>query len=72
MAHAVGTLPPGPATPAAWQLLRYSQSPLTFLDGCARRYGDPFTIRLAGYGKFVMMSLCRPLFVSSFFAESAS
>ncbi len=56
MAHAVGTLPPGPATPAAWQLLRYSQSPLTFLEGSARRYGDPFTIRLAGYGKFVMMS----------------
>jgi cytochrome P450 len=34
----------------------YSHSPLPFLEACARRYGDPFTIRLAGYGKFVMLA----------------
>ncbi|MEX2288108.1 MAG: cytochrome P450 [Planctomycetaceae bacterium] len=49
-------LPPGPNAPAAWQLLRYSQSPLSFLEECARRHGDPFTIRLAGYGTFVMLA----------------
>lgn len=49
-------LPPGPKAPAAWQLLHYSHSPLSYFDACARRYGDPFTIRLAGYGKFVMLA----------------
>ena len=49
-------LPPGPRSPAVWQLLRYSHSPLPFLEGCARRYGDPFTIRIAGYGQFVMLA----------------
>ena len=51
-----GLLPLGPKAPAAWQLLRYSQNPLTFLDECARRYGDTFTVRFAGYGKFVMLA----------------
>lgn len=50
------SLPPGPATPAAWQLLRYSHSPLAFLEECYRRFGDPFLVRLAGYGKFVMIA----------------
>ena len=50
------TLPPGPHSSAVWQLLRYSQSPLAFLEECAHRYGDPFTIQQAGYGSFVMLS----------------
>jgi unspecific monooxygenase len=37
-------------------LLHYTHSPLSFLEGCARRFGDPFTIRLAGYGKLVMLT----------------
>jgi cytochrome P450 len=49
-------LPPGPQTPAAWQLFRYSQSPLPFLDECAAHYGDSFLLRFAGYGKFVMLT----------------
>jgi cytochrome P450 len=49
-------LPPGPSTPAAWQLFRYSHSPLRFFETCARRYGDPFTVRWAGYGTFVMLA----------------
>lgn len=56
MTRAFDPLPPGPDTPAFWQLIRYSHSPLPFLEACARRYGDPFTIRLAGYGKFVMLA----------------
>jgi cytochrome P450 len=49
-------LPPGPRTPAAWQLLHYTLSPMGFLDQCQRRYGDTFTVRLAGYGTFVMLA----------------
>jgi cytochrome P450 len=49
-------LPPGPRTPSAWQLLHYSQSPLSFLERCAARHGDPFTVHWAGYGTFVMLS----------------
>jgi cytochrome P450 len=56
MPQGVIPLPPGPKTPAAWQLLRYSQSPLPFLEECGRRYGDPFTVRWAGYGTFVMLA----------------
>jgi cytochrome P450 len=56
MAHAVTPLPPGPSAPAAWQLLRYDHSPLHFLEACARHYGTPFTVRLAGYGTHVMLT----------------
>jgi cytochrome P450 len=56
MARLFVPLPPGPASPAVWQLLRYSHSPLPFLEACARRYGDPFTVRWAGYGRFVMLA----------------
>src|SRR6187399_2986179 len=47
---------PGPRSPAAWQLVRYSQSPLAFLEECAARYGNTFLVRLAGYGQFVMLA----------------
>ncbi len=50
------TLPPGPSASPVWQLLRYSHSPLPFLEECSRRFGEPFTIRLAGYGSFVMLT----------------
>ena len=56
MTLAVAPLPPGPQTPAVWQLLRYSHSPLPFLEASARRFGDPFTLQFAGYGTFVMLA----------------
>jgi cytochrome P450 len=56
MLQKLATLPPGPKSPAVWQLLHYTHSPLSFLESCARRYGDPFTVRLAGYGTFVMLA----------------
>ena len=56
MTRGVAPLPPGPTTPAVWQLLRYSHSPLPFLEACARHYGDPFTVRWAGFGSFVMLA----------------
>lgn len=49
-------LPPGPRTSVVWQLFRYSQSPLPFLDECSRHFGDPFTVKLAGYGSHVMLT----------------
>src|SRR5262245_49186119 len=51
-----GSLPPGPGIAPAWQLLRYTHAPLPFLEACGRRYGEPFTIRLAGYGTLVMLT----------------
>ena len=56
MVQAFAPLPPGPKSPSAWQLVRYSQSPLSFLEECAHRHGDPFTVRWAGYGSFVMLA----------------
>jgi cytochrome P450 len=50
------SLPPGPRAPAFWQLLRYAHSPLTFLEHCSRRYGDPFTVRCGGFGTIVFMT----------------
>jgi cytochrome P450 len=49
-------LPPGPKSPAWWQLLRFAGDPLGLLDECHRRYGDAFTLDIAGNGQFVMLS----------------
>jgi cytochrome P450 len=49
-------LPPGPAMPAALQLLHWLVRPYPFLDACARRFGDTFTVRMAGLGTFVMVA----------------
>lgn len=49
-------LPPGPDASSVWQLLQYNYRPLQFLEQCARQFGDPFTIRLAGYGTMVILT----------------
>jgi cytochrome P450 len=49
-------LPPGPTSPAWWQLVRFAGNPLRVLDECHRRYGDAFTLNLSGNGRFVMLS----------------
>jgi cytochrome P450 len=56
VAQAVAPLPPGPRTPAVWQVLRYAHAPLPLFEACGRRYGDAFTLRWAGYGRFVMLA----------------
>ena len=38
-------LPPGPRAPRAWQTLAWIAQPAGFLQRCARRHGDPFTLR---------------------------
>lgn len=38
-------LPPGPRLPRLIQIYRWLRYPVDFLEGCARRYGDVFTLR---------------------------
>ena len=40
-------LPPGPRLPAAAQTLLLLSRPTSFLDSCARKFGDVFTLRLS-------------------------
>jgi cytochrome P450 len=53
---AARVLPPGPRSPAWWQLLRFAGNPLGVLDECRRRYGDAFTLDVLADGHFVMLS----------------
>ena len=45
--------PPGPGLFATFDFMR---NPFRFLDGCARRYGDWFTVRVPGVSPFVFTS----------------
>lgn len=56
MSRPVAGLPPGPSSLAWWQLIRFAGDPLALLDECHRRYGDTFTLNIAGHGRFVMLS----------------
>src|SRR5919201_2522376 len=56
MAPPAFSLPPGPRAPAWWQLVRFAGDPLRLLDECHRRYGDAFTLNVAGNGRFVMLA----------------
>lgn len=56
MSPPVSDLPPGPSAPAWLQLVRFAGDPLGLLDDCHRRYGDAFTLHIAGNGRFVMLS----------------
>lgn len=49
-------LPPGPGSPRWWQLARFAHEPLEMFDECAARWGDAFTLDIAGHGRFVMLS----------------
>lgn len=48
-------LPPGPATPTAWQLLQWVVRPGPFMEENARRFGDAFTLRLIASGRNVFV-----------------
>src|SRR5947209_142666 len=56
MSPPASALPPGPWVPAWWQLVRFAGDPLGLLDECHGRYGDAFTLHIAGNGRFVMLS----------------
>ena len=50
---AASILPPGPGLLATFDFIR---NPFRFLDTCARRYGDWFTVRAPGVAPFVFTS----------------
>ena len=49
-------LPDGPKIPALWQLIQWIANPLGYLDDCAKRYGDIFTLKLSGFRPFVFIN----------------
>jgi cytochrome P450 len=49
-------LPPGPTQHPLLQTLRWIRAPLTVLHECRARFGDTFTLNLAGLGTFVHFS----------------
>jgi cytochrome P450 len=50
------TLPPGPRTPAAYNLAAYTRRPLQMLDAWQRRYGLVFTIPMTFFGTGVYVA----------------
>ncbi|KAA8965436.1 cytochrome P450 [Mycobacterium sp.] len=53
---ALDVLPPGPRLPAVVQTAAWLIRPWDFMQRCAARYGDMFTVRLAGEAPIVMVS----------------
>ncbi len=50
-------LPNGPQIPAIVQMLRWISNPMSFMEACAKRYGEIFTIRLEkNYPPLVIVS----------------
>jgi len=49
-------LPPGPGAHPLVQLFHFASRPLQLLEESLARYGDPFTLRLAGHGTYVSIS----------------
>jgi cytochrome P450 len=49
-------LPPGPRSPAMWQMLGLWSRPTAFVERCAARYGHRFTVQVIGQPPFVMLS----------------
>src|SRR5262249_15066925 len=50
------TVPPGPKLPAVLQLLNWIYRPIPFMQECARRYCDCFTIHFPGNPPLVFFS----------------
>lgn len=49
-------LPPGPRTPALYNLVRFGRRPIETLEQWHDRYGDAFTVRFTSLGKGVYVS----------------
>ena len=61
------TLPPGPRQPAALTTLNWLRRPYPFLDECAARHGDVFTIKILGLQPLVFFA--NPEHVREVFAD---
>ena len=59
------TLPDGPQSPQLWQLLQWIARPLDFMDSCAQRYGDLFTVHLSDWGPLIFC--CHPDAIQAIF-----
>lgn len=49
-------LPAGPSIPGWLQTMEFSRRPYEFVRGCSRRFGDTYTLKIAGMGDTVMFS----------------
>ena len=56
MSEHVFKLPPGPRLPRVLQLNKWVFEPIPFMEACADRYGDPFTVRLFGMPPMVFFT----------------
>lgn len=62
------SLPPGPSAPALWQAIQWGFRRVQFLEQCAERHGEIFTIRL---GKTALVVTARPSDVKRLFSAHA-
>ena len=65
------SLPPGPRLPNLLQTARLIANPLGFLDGCADRYGDCFTLRVLGLNSPPVVFFSDPEAVQAIFTSLA-
>ena len=56
MSEQVFKLPPGPRLPRLLQLTKWVFEPIPFMEACADRHGDPFTVRLFGVPPMVFFA----------------
>jgi cytochrome P450 len=56
MNHVPSSLPPGPRMPASLQTALWVRRAQWMLGQCSRRFGDTFTLRIAGLGTWVVVS----------------
>lgn len=62
------TLPPGPGSPPAVQILNWLFRPIEFLDGCRDRYGESFSLIFPGF-ETPMVIISNPEHVAALFKE---
>jgi cytochrome P450 family 110 len=52
----LNTLPDGPSSSPAWQMLQWIRQPIALMESCHQQYGDIFTLRFSGLGPLVFCS----------------
>jgi cytochrome P450 len=65
-------LPDGPRTPSLLQTIQLIAQPTEFLDSCAQRYGDPFTLRVLGLNSPPVVFFSHPQAIQEIFAIPSS